>query len=65
MAVSQNLLVQKLRECEAESQNIVQFGANEVAGMTQHDLITWYLQFQAERCAPAKISGLRTPFSWV
>lgn len=55
---AQNLLVQKLREQEADSQGLVQFGANEVAGMTQHDLITWYLEFQAERCAP-----LSAPFS--
>ncbi len=41
----------KLREREAESQGIVEFGANEVAGMTQHDLVTWYFDFQAERCA--------------
>jgi len=46
----QNLLVMKLREREAESQGIVEFGANEVAGMTQHDLVTWYFDFQAERC---------------
>ena len=41
----------KLREREAESQGIVEFGANEVAGMTQHDLVTWYFDFQTERCA--------------
>ena len=51
--MAQNLLVMKLREREAESQGIVEFGANEVAGMTQHDLVTWYFDFQAERCAPA------------
>ena len=46
----------KLREREAESQGIVEFGANEVAGMTQHDLVTWYFDFQAERCAAVTLS---------
>ena len=55
-ALAQNLLVMKLREREAESQGIVEFGANEVAGMTQHDLVTWYFDFQAERCAKSVIA---------
>ena len=57
----QNLLVQKLREQERDSQGIVQFGVNEVAGMTQHDLINWYLTFQAERCATLKTQS-KFPF---
>ena len=51
----QNLLVMKLREQEAESQGIVEYGVNEVAGMTQHDLLTWYFDFQAERCGDCAV----------
>ena len=52
---AQNLLVMKLREQEAESQGIVEYGVNEVAGMTQHDLLTWYFDFQAERCGTSTV----------
>ena len=47
----QNLLVMKLREMETRGEASVTVNDVEVAGMTQHDLITWYFDYQVQRWA--------------
>ena len=46
----QNLLITRLRELEVSGQaSGALVGDVEVAAMTQHDLVTWYFDYQTSR----------------
>lgn len=46
----QNLLVMRLKEAEeGEGRTSATIGTIEVAAMSQHDLITWYFDYQTSR----------------
>ena len=58
MAV-QNLLIMRLRELEgAEGGQSATVGELQVAALTQHELVTWYFDYQASRWGTARIHAI-------
>lgn len=54
----QAVLLLRLRQVQEEAEDggddsaLLEFGVNQVAGARQRDLIAWYFDLLADRCAP-------------
>jgi hypothetical protein len=61
------VLLLRLRQVQEEAEDggdasaLLEFGVNQVAGARQRDLIAWYFDLLADRCAPLCFADGRWP----